>query len=87
MKKYTYIDLFAGAGGMSLGFDNAGFKNLLSVEFNKDFAETYKKNFPNHNLMVRDIKEISNEELADMLVEMMATAKEAETVKVYTHKM
>ena len=32
-------------------------------------------------------KEISNEELADMLVEMMATAKEAETVKVYTHKM
>ena len=27
------------------------------------------------------------EELADMLVEMMATAKEAETVKVYTHKM
>ena len=32
-------------------------------------------------------KEISNEELADMLVEMMATAKEAETVKVYIHKM
>ena len=27
------------------------------------------------------------EELADMLVEMMATSKEAETVKVYTHKM
>jgi len=43
MKKYTYMDLFAGAGGMSLGFDNAGFKNLLAVEFNKDFAETYKK--------------------------------------------
>ena len=27
------MDLFAGAGGMSLGFDNAGFKNLLAVEF------------------------------------------------------
>ena len=32
-------------------------------------------------------KEITNEELADMIVEMMTTAKEAETAKVYTHKM
>ena len=54
MKKYNYIDLFAGAGGMTLGFDNKNFNNILAVEFNKDFAETYKKNFPNHNLMVRD---------------------------------
>ena len=28
MNKYKYIDLFAGAGGMSLGFDKAEFENI-----------------------------------------------------------
>lgn len=42
---YTYIDLFCGAGGLSLGFDKAGFENVFSVEFNADFAKTYKRNF------------------------------------------
>ena len=67
MKKYTYMDLFAGAGGMSLGFDNAGFKNLLAVEFNKDFAETYKKNFPRHNLIVDDIKNVTEKQIYDII--------------------
>ena len=67
MKKYTYIDLFAGAGGMSLGFDNAGFKNLLAVEFNKDFAETYKKNFPRHNLIVDNIKNVTEKQIYDII--------------------
>ncbi|HHX68687.1 MAG TPA: DNA (cytosine-5-)-methyltransferase [Gallicola sp.] len=61
MKKYTYIDLFCGAGGMSLGFDNLGFKNIFSVEFNEDFATTYKNNFPKHKLIVDDIKNVDND--------------------------
>lgn len=61
------MDLFAGAGGMSLGFDNAGFKNLLAVEFNKDFAETYKKNFPRHNLIVDDIKNVTEQQIYDII--------------------
>lgn len=67
MKKYTYIDLFSGAGGMTLGFDKAGFKNLLAVEFNKDFAKTYNKNFPDHNLIVDDIKNISEKQIYDII--------------------
>lgn len=63
MKKYKYIDLFAGAGGMSLGFDNAKFENVLAVEYEKSFAETYSFNFPEHNIKVADIKSISNEEI------------------------
>ena len=63
MKMYKYIDLFAGAGGMSLGFDNAEFENVLAVEYDKCFAETYSFNFPKHNLKVADIKSISNEEI------------------------
>ena len=63
MNKYKYIDLFAGAGGMSLGFDKAEFENILAVEYDKCFAETYSFNFPKHNLKVADIKNISNEEI------------------------
>lgn len=31
---YKYIDLFCGAGGLSLGFDSAHFENIFAVEFN-----------------------------------------------------
>lgn len=67
MNKYKYIDLFAGAGGMSLGFDKAEFENVLAVEYNKCFAETYSFNFPKHNLKVADIKNISNEEIKKLI--------------------
>jgi len=67
MNKYKYIDLFAGAGGMSLGFDNAEFENVLAVEYDKCFAETYGFNFPNHNLKVEDIKNISNDEIKKII--------------------
>lgn len=39
-KKPTVIDLFAGAGGMTRGFVDAGFKPVLAVEKEPDFAET-----------------------------------------------
>ena len=67
MNKYKYIDLFAGAGGMSLGFDKAGFENILAIEYDKCFAETYRFNFPKHNLKVEDIRNISNDEIKKLI--------------------
>lgn len=67
MNKYKYIDLFSGAGGMSLGFDKANFENVLAVEYDECFASTYKYNFPEHNLRVGDIKNISNEEIKQLI--------------------
>ena len=64
---YTYIDLFCGAGGLSLGFDKAGFENIFSVEFNPDFAKTYKRNFPKHNLIVDDIRNITEDKIAELI--------------------
>ena len=43
-KKYTFIDLFAGCGGLSLGLENAGFFPLFVNELNKDALETYLLN-------------------------------------------
>ena len=64
---YKYIDLFCGAGGLSLGFDSAHFENVFAVEFNPDFAKTYKRNFPNHNLIVDDIRNIDDNKIKELV--------------------
>jgi len=43
-KKYSYIDLFAGCGGLSLGLHNAGWKGLFAIEKNIDAFKTLKHN-------------------------------------------
>lgn len=52
------LDLFAGAGGLSIGFMKAGYDVTEAVEFDRSIASTYKKNHPNVNVLVKDIKEI-----------------------------
>lgn len=44
--KYSTIELFAGAGGMALGFEKAGFEPLLLVEKDKYACKTLKRNRP-----------------------------------------
>jgi DNA (cytosine-5)-methyltransferase 1 len=44
-KPYKVIDLFAGAGGMTQGFVDAGFVPVFAVEKEPDFAATYAENF------------------------------------------
>ncbi|HEX5742539.1 MAG TPA: DNA cytosine methyltransferase, partial [Flavobacteriaceae bacterium] len=53
--KLKYIDLFSGSGGFSLGFDNKGFQNVFSIDIEPSFCETYKYNFPKHQLIEKDI--------------------------------
>lgn len=59
MKKYTAIDLFCGAGGLTVGLKNAGFKVLAGVELNAVAAETYEINHKDHLLYKQDIRNIS----------------------------
>ena len=66
MSKYKIIDLFSGSGGLSLGFAQAGFENLFSVEFNHQAAKTYRINFPHHTLIEGDIKEVSNSKIREL---------------------
>ena len=44
MKKPTYIDIFAGCGGLSLGLHNAGWQGLFAVEKNADAFKTLEYN-------------------------------------------
>jgi len=40
------VSFFSGAGGLNIGFEYAGFDNLVSIEFNEVFCDTLKRNFP-----------------------------------------
>jgi|TARA_B100001971_G_C18191772_1_gene539076 DNA (cytosine-5)-methyltransferase 1 len=46
MSKPTVLDLFSGAGGLSLGFKWAGFKVIGAIDFFKDAIETLRNNHP-----------------------------------------
>lgn len=57
----TIIDLFAGCGGLSIGFIQAGFQVVTAVEFDEMIASTYIKNHPNIPVIIDDIKNIDVE--------------------------
>lgn len=63
IKKQTSIELFAGAGGLALGLEKAGFENIGLVEMNKDAAASLRLNRPNWNVINEDIAKISCMEL------------------------
>ena len=56
---FTTIELFAGAGGLALGVERAGFETLGLIEFDKDAADTLKKNRPDWNVIHDDIANVS----------------------------
>ena len=52
------IDLFAGCGGLSLGFEMAGFNIPVAIEKDAWASETYKKNHPTTKVITEDITQI-----------------------------
>lgn len=57
------IDLFAGCGGMTRGFADAGFDPVLSVEFDLHAAATYAANFGEEHTLWRDIASVRSQEI------------------------
>jgi DNA (cytosine-5)-methyltransferase 1 len=68
MERYTLIDLFAGCGGMSRGFEESGrFRSIFAVEADGDAAETYRLNFGDHVAEAR-IEDVVSFQCADVLI-------------------
>ena len=54
------IDIFSGCGGLSLGFLKDGYKVVKAVEFDEKIANSYKKNHPDIEMIVDDIRNVDN---------------------------
>lgn len=62
MVKPTVISTFAGCGGSSLGYQMAGFHELLAVEWNQNAVDTFRLNFPDVPVYHGDIAKLTGEE-------------------------
>lgn len=59
------VDLFAGAGGMSLGFEQAGFDVRAAVEIDPIHCAVHKFNFPDCAIVPRSIAEVTGAEIRE----------------------
>ncbi len=64
-EKLKFIDLFAGIGGIRIGFERAGAQCLWSNDINKYAGITYTENFGNDEYVLADLKEIPTSEIPD----------------------
>jgi len=64
---YNTVDLFAGCGGLTKGFEDAGFRSILGVEIDPDAAATYDANFKDAAVWAGDIHDLSDQEALEMI--------------------
>lgn len=57
------VSLFSGAGGLDLGFHNAGYHTLVANEFDPKICPTFKANFPDTVLIEGDVRQVTSEEI------------------------
>jgi len=63
MRKYNVIDLFCGAGGLHIGFENEGFNVDLCIDNNPLVEKTHKRNYAHIQLLNKDILDITINEI------------------------
>ncbi len=66
-EKFNCIDLFCGAGGLSLGFEQAGFTTRFGADWYEPAIETFKKNFSKAGIWEDSIKKLEPETIEEHL--------------------
>lgn len=64
---FNFADLFSGAGGLSVGFRQAGFQKIFSSEINQYASATLRRNFPESVHFEGDISELSESQILDTM--------------------
>jgi DNA (cytosine-5)-methyltransferase 1 len=68
MNQPTFIDLFCGCGGFSLGMERAGFRCLAGIDFNHQAAVVFARNFPEvPQALEKDLTGFGPDELSKLL--------------------
>jgi DNA (cytosine-5)-methyltransferase 1 len=78
LRRGTAIDLYAGAGGLSLGLEQAGFDVLVAVELDPIHALVHKYNFPTTPVLCRSVSEVSGADLVALAKETWAASGSGE---------
>lgn len=66
-KQYSVVELFAGAGGLALGLELAGFHTLGLVEIDKYACQTLRKNRPEWNVIEKDIIDVAEQGIKNFI--------------------
>ena len=64
---YNVVDLFAGVGGLAMGFEENGFETLFANDFDEYAAETYKFNHKNTPFIDGDVSKITEEQIRKII--------------------
>ncbi|HVV90003.1 MAG TPA: DNA cytosine methyltransferase [Solirubrobacterales bacterium] len=68
MARHRLVDLFAGCGGMTRGFEDSGaFRSVFAVELDRDAAATYVANFGDH-VVCGPIEDVASFPAADVVI-------------------
>jgi len=65
----SFVDLFSGAGGLTLGLKNAGWRPLLAVDSWSDAVSTYRANFRDHHALLSPIEGLTESKLRETVQE------------------
>lgn len=58
IRPFKLVELFAGGGGLAIGFEKAGFKSIFLNEFNREACQTLRTNRPEWNVVEQDITKV-----------------------------
>lgn len=64
-KAYNVLDLFCGCGGISKGYELAGYNIVGGIDFNDDATKTFQHNFKNATVFCTDITKFNKKEILD----------------------
>lgn len=90
MGEPTCIDLFCGAGGLSEGFTNAGFRLVAATDMDAPSANTFRQRHPNTPFIEAKIEDLTSEDLSCGLsageLDCMVGGPPCQTFSIYNHK-
>jgi len=72
IRRPTVIELCAGAGGMSIGFERAGFDHVAAVEYDKHAAATLRLNRPHWTVIEDDIRSVDFSIMEQLEIDVVA---------------
>lgn len=64
MREFTAISLFAGAGGLDMGFERAGFKTVWANDFDSDACKTHE-NWSTATVVCGDVAKVDETDIPD----------------------